>query len=334
VTLVALAGPERIDLSMLDDRAWADLRQSGETFECAGCHGPMHTRAIPLTNPLPGEDVELRIFAHNPGAAEACRALGYQESDAHDRLKTRIAKAARAIGWTAELEVQPSPACRADVVVSHPTNGRSRAIEAQLASLNTAEAHRRHKLYESEFGACTWTHTKRREWASQIPSLQVDSEDQQLVVGGILVDLRDNIERDPTPVAEVVPDLLEGRIMYVFDAGWGSYVLRSAASSGGVRRDRRRGPRHVSGAGAARFCERFRDLGHAGNVLIRLGLSSLAEFERLRSEAVAAVNRDHRSVTDYQMEILAAAYECPDLKVLDPRLEAQVARILEASRHG
>lgn len=329
MTLVA-TGPsgERLDLSTFDDARWDAFRASGMPLRCPGCGGPVHSRAIPIPDPGPGEGKELRLFAHNPGAGQRCRELGYQDSAAHDRLKSRIAKAARSVGWSAELEVQPTPACRADVVVTNPSTGRTRAIEAQISPLNTADAVRRHKLYEEEFGACTWTHTREREWASQIPSLQVDQEDQSMVVGGILIDLTDYLEQEPTPIPDVVADLLEGRLIYTSDTHWGSYVRRSAMSSGSRTKLSRR-PRRAAARAATRFCQRFREMGGEGQALIRLGITSTVEF----NQQLAAAHQFRRrygemALSPEQLSVLAAAHEYPLLRVHNPVLDARVRAVL------
>lgn len=306
----------------MTDGDWEELRREGPDLRCYGCGGRMHTRARDLTDPQPDEPTELRIFAHNPGEGEKCKRLGWDGSPDHDRLKGRLASAARRAGWSVELEVQPSEDCRSDVVATHPTSGKSHALEAQLATLNMHHALERHERYEREFGRCTWTHTGRREWASQVPSLRVDASDHGTVVGGILVDLRENVEADPSPLSDVIPEILENRMLYVYDGDWGTFVLRQAMSSGGGELPKRRRPR-ITGEGAARFCRKMTDLGEGGRALLESGIADSGEFRRLLDDAHLAVRTlDSRLVTKRQWLILAMAGEHPSLKDIQPEVDA------------
>ena len=71
------------------------------------------------------------IFAHNPGQADRCRLLGWEESAEHDLLKHRLALAARSVGAKTEFEVMLGDTCRADVVATLPSGTRW-GLEAQL----------------------------------------------------------------------------------------------------------------------------------------------------------------------------------------------------------
>jgi hypothetical protein len=321
VVLVALdPSKHRLDLGEFSDAEWDELRRLAPPLTCQGCGGPMHTAAIPLTSPLPGEPPELRIFRHNPGAAEACRLLGHDESPQHDRLKRRLAAGARAAGWSTAFEVRPSPDCQADVVATSPRGTEQYALEAQLASLSLANAVRRHSMYEREFGHCTWTHTGSREWASQIPSMRIDSETQTNVTGGILIDLVNEITAPPEPIVDVIPKVLTNRLRYVYMGDWGSWVAREALGGGSPRLPRRRRARSVNGEHIRRFCERVRSVGPSAQALLQAGFPSI---EQLLDDLEAGhqLIRDSRttSVSERQWNALALAYEHPELKVvIDP----------------
>lgn len=327
MTLVARGpGKSRLDLTLVSDADWDEMRLSGGGYRCEGCGGAMHLRALSITDPLPDEPTELRIFAHNPGEGAKCKALGHDESREHLQLKDHLARAARRAGWTAELEIQVSPECRADVLATNPVNGKTHVLEAQLATLSLSRAVERHSRYEAEFGTCTWTHTGSREWSSQVRSLQVARDDHGTVVGGVLIDLPEHIELDPTPLLDVVPGVLKQDLIYVWSGDWGTYVDRDAMSRGsGVLPQRRR--RKVTSAGAARFCNRMQLLGEDGRRLIAEGIPDTKEFVRILSEA-----HEHRrrhgemALSDRQWLVLAIAGEHPSLKVVRPELD----RILDA----
>lgn len=280
MTLVALGpGGERLDLDQWSDDEWHAFRREPVPASCEGCGGPMHTKAIPIDRPLPGEPAELRIFAHNPGVAQRCRQLGYDGSPSHDRLKRRIAHGARRAGWTTQYEVQSSPTCRTDVLATNPRTGKTRALEAQLAGLTTADALDRHARYVADFGDCTWVHSGRREWSSQIPSLKVNQE-HDLVVSGILVDLSDGVEAPPTPVEDVVGDVLTNMILWVYASDWGTYVLRDALSRQAPTRPPGRASRRGV-KGATRFCGRIQAVDPGIRVLAKFGFAGASDF-RLR----------------------------------------------------
>lgn len=329
MTLVA-KGPfhERIDLTALSDADWDELRRDAPELRCFGCGGRMHTRAIPLTDPLPDEPTELHIFAHNPHEGDRCRRLGWDESPGHHRLKRQLARGARRAGWTVELEVQAHPECRADVVATNPTGDKTHALEAQLAGLSTHDALERHKNYVNEFGRCTWTHTGRREWSTQVPSLRVDAQDQSIVVGGILIDAVEHIEAPPTPLLEVVPEVLDQRMLYVWDGEWGTYILREAMSRGGGQIPTRKRPRVISGAGAARFCSRMRDLGPEGRRLVEAGIAGLDEYHRLLREAHEVFRASGEAgMTERHWQMLAIAGEFPILTRPLPRLDLALSQM-------
>lgn len=172
-------GTEVIDLEAMTatDKLTLRAQHRADPYTCRGCGGRVHTRLNPIDADADTCDPFL-TFAHHPHEAEKCRALGlgWDETPEHHQLKSRLARAARKAGWTTELEVQPNPTCRADVVATSP-RGNQWALEAQLATLHLDQAVARHDRYTTEFSACTWVHTRTREWANRIPSLRITTPD-------------------------------------------------------------------------------------------------------------------------------------------------------------
>ena len=197
----ATLGSAIVDLREVTSTDRVAMHQERPSFRCPGCDGPMSLRAHD-----PSLDVDpLRFryfvdkrgpfvaFAHHPGAAEQCKALGFHgdESFAHLGLKQSLCEAAQAKGWWPEVEVYhqlPSgERCRADVVITREDQ-KTRVLEAQIAPLGPDEAIRRSQVYREAFGNVLWTHTKQRPWSRRLPSLRVDSDDQDTVIGGVYAD--------------------------------------------------------------------------------------------------------------------------------------------------
>lgn len=252
----AMLGTEVISLESMTPTDKLTLRSQHRTdpYECRGCGGRVHTRLNPIDDDTDAQDPFL-TFAHHPYEAEKCRALGlsWDESPEHHQLKARLARAARHAGWTTELEVQPNAICRADVVATSRT-GNQWALEAQLATLHLDKAIERHDRYTTEFGACTWVHTRNREWANRIPSLRVEADDHSTVIGGVKVDQIGTIDAPPSPLDKVIPSILAKRITYVYLEDFGYYVdLTRPVDPRRVRPERPASPR---GSHVAESCER------------------------------------------------------------------------------
>src|SRR5437660_12308373 len=91
---------------------------------CTGCGGAMHAKV---------SNRGVRFFAHDR-RPDACAAAG--ESEEHRLLKTQLARAARAAGHVADLEVTAvHRGWRADVLVT-AGDGRRTALEAQVPSVS------------------------------------------------------------------------------------------------------------------------------------------------------------------------------------------------------
>jgi len=98
----------------------------------------------------------LRFFAHHPGYSGL---LPKPESYAHTRLKIDVVKAARALGYHAEVEVcgrDPEGAeWRADVLVTSP-KGKRTAFEIQLSSQHLRDFCFRTQRYRRSSVECYW----------------------------------------------------------------------------------------------------------------------------------------------------------------------------------
>lgn len=103
----------------------------------------------------------LRFFAHHPGYPGV---LPTPESYAHTRLKIDIARAARTLGFQANLEVRgqaPSGAeWIADVLVDAEDAGRT-AFEVQLSSQHLNDFRSRTERYERSGIRCCWVVSER-----------------------------------------------------------------------------------------------------------------------------------------------------------------------------
>lgn len=98
----------------------------------------------------------LRFFAHQPGYSGA---LPKPESYAHTRLKIDIVKAARKLGYLANIEVAGSAPNGnnwiADVLVD-PIDGKKTAFEVQLSSQHLHDFRDRTERYRQSSVECCW----------------------------------------------------------------------------------------------------------------------------------------------------------------------------------
>jgi hypothetical protein len=202
---------ELVDLRSIDMPETMKLHQDRlMPWQCRGCGGRVHMR----THRDEAEQIVMVTFAHHPGEAERCRELGFHtdESPAHHQLKDRLAGTAKRAGWDVDLEV-PGDRCRADVVVSR--RGQTRVLEAQLSPLGERDVLDRTDRYQRSFGQTTWTHTKPRPWSRKVESLRV-ADDLSTIIDGVYLDQAGNRKAEPAPIATTLPDILNGRLRYVF----------------------------------------------------------------------------------------------------------------------
>lgn len=223
---------EGVVVNLIDDgdEVWEHLRKEGPPIVCVGCGGRAHTRETTY------DSLTVRMFVHNAGYGERCRLLGdVGEGPKHELLKEQIVRAARSGGWSADVEViSPDEKVRADVVC---TNGdRTHTWEAQLATLNRHLANERHERYVHTWGNTTWVHTGYREWSKDIPSIRVDEEQRDTVIGGVYVNAEEPVP--PAPLSGYVPRILDRiQIVYVTDP-FGYYQDSSIPSKPKQRRQR------------------------------------------------------------------------------------------------
>jgi hypothetical protein len=237
-------------LSPADKRA---LHADPPAIRCAGCKGRAH-----IKNLVDGPD-PFMIFAHNPGEAERCRALGYHtdESVEHGMLKSALAQAARDAGWSVDVEVFGNN-CRADVLAVDPKTNASRVLEAQVSHITAADVHDRTQRYIDNFGGrVTWTHQGPRGWANRskdVEALRVD-DDLSIVVDGVALD-QTGLRAPAQPIEAVIPRILRKELRYVFLESFGFYLDLAASSGSTARRlSRQRISPHARGK-YVQECER------------------------------------------------------------------------------
>lgn len=123
------------------------------------CSAPRGTLLMPVSSwPAVSKTSNrgLRFFSHHPGYTGI---LPKPESYAHTRLKIDVVKAARALGYHAEIEVcgrDPDGAeWRADVLVTS-SEGRRTAFEIQLSSQHLSDFRFRTERYQRSSVECCW----------------------------------------------------------------------------------------------------------------------------------------------------------------------------------
>jgi hypothetical protein len=234
------------------------MHEDRPPWRCRGCGGPMHMRYYDQSNDI--DPIRFRYFidksgpfigfAHNPGEAERCQALGFHtdESAEHLEMKQLLCEAATAKGWDPETEVHHTlddgTSCRADVVISR-AGETSRVLEAQRSPLGPDEAVRRSQLYRKAFGPVLWTHTRQRPWARRLPSLRVDEENIGTVIDGVYVDQAGREAIPPTDLVGVLPRILppDRELTWVFVAeDFGFFYPLGGPPPKSRKRRRRREP--------------------------------------------------------------------------------------------
>ncbi len=139
---------EIIEAFSLNDEQWMNIRAE-----------PIGALSMPLTDWPAVPKISnrgLRYFAHLSGFQGI---KPKPESYAHTRLKIDIAKAARKLGYTANLEAssecQGGYQWRADVLVTD-TLGQKTAFEVQLSSQTLEEYRHRTARYKASDVGCCW----------------------------------------------------------------------------------------------------------------------------------------------------------------------------------
>ncbi|MGW1886884.1 competence protein CoiA family protein [Streptomyces sp. NPDC001970] len=154
----------------------------------------------------------LRFFAHLPGALACALA---EETMAHRLLKQELATAARAAGWTADLEVSgPSRAWRADVLAS--AGGRRIALEAQLSPIPPDHIRERTQRMAADGVASVWFSDRPRPpWLGVVPSVRLTAGENGLAAVEGLAHFAHPTWRPqgPVPIAQFMNWLFTGHIV-------------------------------------------------------------------------------------------------------------------------
>ncbi|WP_172623887.1 competence protein CoiA family protein [Octadecabacter sp. SW4] len=134
----------------------------------------------------------LRYFAHHPGFEGA---KPEPESYAHTRLKIDVAKAARRLGYQADLEeagtCPKGSQWRADVMVTDHNNAKI-AFEVQLSSQTLNEYRLRTERYVASNIRCCWIFPKRKG-STKLTSLEqaIRHENKQFNDESTLIQIAD-----------------------------------------------------------------------------------------------------------------------------------------------
>lgn len=133
----------------------------------------------------------LRFFAHHPGYTGI---IPKPESYAHTRLKIDVVKAARALGYHAEMEVcgnDPDGAeWRADVLVT-PPEGRRTAFEVQLSSQHLSDFRSRTERYRRSSIECCWIISEKPVGTRLYKALAHDNKDYYEAHGEFQIEAED-----------------------------------------------------------------------------------------------------------------------------------------------
>ena len=218
---------EIVEAFSTSDTRWEEL--------CAAPHGTLLMPrsawpAVPKTS-IRG----LRFFAHHPGYTGL---LPKPESYAHTRLKVDIVKAARALGYHAELEAVgyslDGTEWIADVLVTKP-NGNRTAFEVQLSSQHLRDFRSRTERYRRSNVECCWVISNRpvdRRLSTALAQENMDfyhkhgefqSDTEELILFGVSLDDKNSypaetpqfrFSRGPQmrnmPIQEAIQGMLQG----------------------------------------------------------------------------------------------------------------------------
>jgi len=227
MTLTALIDGERVEAATLNRSDWESIyatRRRGADIRCPGCIARMYAQ----------QRGDTRLFAHFPGEHSVTCVLA-AESPEHQDLKSHLVESARKIGATAQVEYIVDGG-RIDVLVEY--KGRASALEAQLSRLAVADAVDRTTTYLSHVDSVTWFTTGRRDWASRVPALGLDTTERRTVTSGVFVDMAGEIPKAEHPVSAAVHGVLEESYTYLPGEDIGYFVDRSSLISTHVRSER------------------------------------------------------------------------------------------------
>lgn len=175
-------------------------------LECVGCGGPVHAKVSPAPHLM-------RFFAHKATPDSACPLAG--ESQEHRLLKVLLARAARAAGWNAELEV-PGDGWRADVLAVAPDASRRVAWEAQLSGITVDEIQARTQRMAAAGVEVCWVTTRDAPWLGHVPSVRIanDADSGWILTWGVekLDGARWVMPEEPQSVERFVALVSTGRL--------------------------------------------------------------------------------------------------------------------------
>lgn len=167
----------------LSDEAWAIF-----------CAAPRGTLLMPVSSwpAVPKTSIRgLRFFAHHRGYTGI---PPKPESYAHTRLKIDVVKAARALGYQAEMEVCGSDPVgdewRADVLVTSP-EGRRMAFEIQLSSQHLCDFRARTERYQRSSIECCWIISEKLVAIRLMKALVYENRNYYLPHGELQADTED-----------------------------------------------------------------------------------------------------------------------------------------------
>lgn len=158
-----------LDITTITEDAWSSLRRARPRaiLSCRGCGWRVHPK---------DSSRSLHFFAHNPthppDERPDCKWIG--ETPEHLRLKRHLAEAARAAGWTAEIEALPGPGdvgrWRADVLAVAPNGTRRIALEAQQSPMSPGVGKERTECYERDGIESLWVTLRDPRWVWKVAS--------------------------------------------------------------------------------------------------------------------------------------------------------------------
>ncbi len=163
-----------IDSTTATDETWRAVHKNRprSILRCRGCGGGMQAKV---------SSRGLRFFAHDQVRLD-CPSNG--ESPDHRWLKSRLAAAARAAGWAAEIEAEPRAGdiggWRADVLAIAPDGARRVALEAQLAPMTEAVGVERTDRYAQDGIETLWITLKNAPWLWKLLGCKVERDDSPL----------------------------------------------------------------------------------------------------------------------------------------------------------
>ncbi len=209
--LTAVADGKTVTAFTLDDEAWEELRSAEKAgrieLRSRCCSGRLKCRTSPRGT---------RHFYHHEGRADCATA---RESWQHLLAKEAIARAALAVGWTAEVESR-GDGWQADVLCRR--GERAVAFEVQWSRQDVDTTTFRTDRYETSGVETVWL-LRNLGWAKHdVPAATLAFDETAPIVSFGAWD------RHKRPLGEFVGDFLTGRLSYrptIFDRNPGTILV-------------------------------------------------------------------------------------------------------------